>query len=142
MKFLLGLLLFVCGSVYATPHYDGNTVPPLRTKHFLEQCSSIAIYDATTNSFAYGVCLGYIRGLVEGHQITVELHARSNKGTVVAGQRLWCVPGTTTNDKVMRVVLMWVENNPVEFNVLMEQFVGINAATTIIIKSVMQGFKC
>jgi Rap1a immunity proteins len=112
--------------------------PPLIAevyREFLTNCSGVTITETVSQAIAYSTCVGYARGIADGHQITVDGMARilSNKDTDRV--RLWCVPPSTTNEIMMGVVVSWIDNNPQEYIALMDKFDGITAATAVIVKA-------
>jgi hypothetical protein len=122
--------------VGATPHYDGNEVLSVRVRHFLEQCSNITVYDATTTSFARGVCMGYTRGLVEGHQIATRMNQKPTKSPV------WCLPPKINSATLMQVVDDWINTHPSQYSRIMDIFTDTNAATAVILAAVLEKYPC
>jgi hypothetical protein len=142
MKRVICVLLMWPILAFAAPPYDGGQMPGPPVRQFLQQCSNIEVHDATTNSFAYGVCLGYARGLVEGHQVTVELERLTSTTPSHKPRQLWCVPPNATGATLMQTILVWIERNPVRYKELMTRFVGTNAAAAVIFAAAIQGYPC
>jgi predicted oxidoreductase len=74
---------------------------------------------------------------VDGHQVTIEGIRRSGNEESASAARLWCVPPSTTNSTVMEVVVAWVNQHPNDYESIMGQFNGINAATAVIVKAMV-----
>jgi hypothetical protein len=112
--------------------------PPLIAevyREFLTNCSGVTITEPVSQAIAYGTCVGYARGIADGHQITVDGMAKMMPGKDTGRVRLWCVPPSTTNETLMSVVVLWIDANPKEYAVLSSRFDGITAATAVIVKA-------
>lgn len=131
MRVLLFLALLWSSVCSASQHYDGSQMPSVKVKHFLEQCSGIGVYDATSNSFAYGYCLGFTNGIVLGYQTAK-----------VTDRKLWCIPPRTNNQALMARVITWIEANIEEYDLLMSRFMGSSAAAAVIVAALTKGYPC
>ena len=143
IRYLVGVvlcgMLVACGDKVPAPSapVESQLVSPVYQR-FLTACSGITITDATSQSIAYGVCMGYVRGFADGHQVTVDTIQRANQtSTDIPVIRLWCIPPSTTNSEVMKVVVQWIATYPSTHDDIMRQFNGINAATAVVVKSLM-----
>lgn len=132
---LLASVLVGCGNDPVPP-------PPLKERlvepiyqRFLTACSGVTITDGTSQAIAYGTCVGYTRGFADGHQVTIAGIQRGSLEVDVQRARLWCIPPSTTNVTVMEVVVSWIAQHPADFEKLMSQFDGINAATAVIVRA-------
>ena len=128
--------LTACGPAPAPTPAAPALVSPVFIR-FLTACSGVTITDVTSQAIAYGTCVGYARGFVDGHQVTIEGIRRSGNEESAYAARLWCVPPSTTNSVVMEVVVAWVNQHPQEYESIMGQFNGINAATAVIVKAMV-----
>lgn len=140
MRFILVALMSIsilaaCGKEPTQPvQVKERLVEPIYQR-FLTACSGVTITDGTSQAIAYGTCVGYTRGFADGHQVTVAGIQRVGLEVDVQRVRLWCIPPATTNVTVMEVVVSWIAQHPTEFEKLMSQFDGINAATAVIVRA-------
>lgn len=144
MRRLICVVMAVGTLVACSP----NTTPPPAQQpapqliqpvyqRFLTACSGVTITEETSQAIAYGTCVGYTRGFADGHQVTVEGIRRGGFGAEAQTARLWCIPPSTPNSTVMAVVVDWIAQHPQDFDNIMSQFDGINAATAVIVKALV-----
>lgn len=138
---LAATLLVACGQKVedARPPVIGDSmvlVAPM-FQQFLTACSGVTITGVTSQAIAYGACMGYARGFADGHQVTIDGIIRMGPSPSVQQARLWCIPPSTTNETVMRAVVSWISEHPSEYDMFMQKFNGINAATSIIVRALV-----
>lgn len=136
IKILLALV-----SVHANAHAS-QELPDVPVRMFMERCSGVVVTNAVTNTFAYGVCLGYVRGIVDGHQLTVGTMKRNLHGGGTTVAQLWCMPPKTTNDVLMGVIFSWVHAHPEDVHYLLSRQPSTTGATSIITSAIRSKFAC
>lgn len=101
---------------------------------FLEQCSAIKITEDVTWSLAYANCLGRVRGIVDGHALTM---------VASKAQPWWCVPHKVSDGEVYHAVLSWATKYPREVaNINKQSKTQIEAATVVTLRALIQAYPC
>jgi hypothetical protein len=86
-------------------------------------------------------CMGKIRGMSDGHSLTVQLASAdpNNKGNI----SLWCVDERVTDQQLLDAVLTWTLAHTERYNVVTKGFVtDQSAAMAVMIASLHETFPC
>ena len=131
---IAALMLVACSKPVEPILPKEELIQPIYQR-FLTACSGVIITDIPSQAVAYGTCMGYARGFADGHQVTIDGIQRGALDIDVQRARLWCIPPSTTNAVVMETIVAWISQYPNDFNKIMTQFNGINAATAVIVRA-------
>lgn len=110
------------------PLKEIHTTPPF--SRFLEMCSGIQLTEEVA-PVATANCLGRIRGLSDGHLMTVRLAAADP--TSRSNIQLWCIDATTTDKQVFDAVSNWTVENEKRFTEIVSQYKAIPTATVAVV---------
>lgn len=129
-------------------HSTSNEKVSLSTDitEFFKLCTGVEIIDKETGYLAISNCMGRVRGLVDGHQMTVVMQQRyATEDRKQPAPQLWCVDEKVNDKQVLDTVLNWVNNNPAEFEQIVSTLGTDKSATTamaITVKALHQSFPC
>lgn len=150
LAILVALLVIGFFSSRSQPHIDRELVQqkiPLKeiratppSARFLEMCSGIQLTEEVA-PIATANCLGRIRGLSDGHLMTVRLAAAdpSSRSNI----QLWCINTTTTDKQVFDAVSTWTTENETRFNEIVSQYESVPTATmAVIVAALHAAYPC
>lgn len=136
---MIALVLSVI-NLFHQPSTPTHTVDVnARSAHwaFLEQCSGLK--NEETVALAY--CMGRIRGLADGHQLTTRIVKTDNPSG--KNVELWCIDEKTTDGQLYDAVITWVVNNPTRYQKISEPYTDDQSKSmAAIIAGLHDSFPC
>jgi hypothetical protein len=118
-------------------HTSGLTSPQIS---FLQVCTGLLINNSN-GSIAVANCLGRLRGLVDGHALTVQLASADPDAS--SGIELWCVAPSVSDKQLLDSVITWSTANNVRVKELVSEYTDPAAArTAVMIAALHASYPC
>jgi hypothetical protein len=119
-------------------------------KHFLTNCSGVPVSDADTEAVAFISCMTRMRGVVDGHMLSMYLYHEQRAAVEKSGAKpnirikaLWCIPPNTQTPQAFVSILNWIDANPSHVKTITTGITNpAEAALTIIVAALGKTYQC
>lgn len=118
-------------------HNNPTTVAQIPYTSFISLCSGLDVSDQDVAMLGAANCLGRVRGIAEGHTLTVGLQPPSS-----TNQPMWCISHTTTDRQLVDAVIKWSVNNSQAYVNYVNQLSEDDAGTAIIVRALRETYSC
>lgn len=107
---------------------------------FISDCAGMDLSVPGVYLVGVSECLGRVRGLVDGHNMTVAMGKMMSAKN--AELQLWCIGADVAAEEMLDEVMDWVDADPKRYRDILETTDGNNGSMIATVKALREAYPC